>query len=47
MKGTKAAAPKAPQGDLYVEAGSGTDSAAPAAPAIMKIDSSIATKTVK
>jgi len=43
LKGTKPAAPKAPQGDLYVE----TDTADSTAPAMIKIDSSMVTKTVK
>ena len=46
LKGTKPAAPKAPQGDLYVETAS-SDTTAPAAPAVIKVDSSIVTKTVK
>ncbi len=46
FRGTKPAAPKVPQGDLYVETG-GADSTAPAAQAIIKVDSGIVKKTVK
>ena len=43
--GTKPAAPKAPQGDLYVETGSADSTAV--APVVIKVDSSIASKAIK